>query len=110
MAVSAHWCGGKLTDIDFLVEHADCPCGKKKGAMKPGCCKDKIATLKANDDLNAAKTLVFKASIIKGSPVSYWTIEVVTVSAVDRVTLSLYRPPPDNPKLPSYLRHGAFLI
>jgi hypothetical protein len=50
MAVTVHYCGGKLSSINFFpLDGHYCKCGKK--AMKKDCCKDKTTFLKMKDDL-----------------------------------------------------------
>ena len=110
IAVSAHWCGGKLTHISFLIEHDDCACGKKEAEMNSGCCKDKVATLKAEDDLNTSSSLIIKAPTFKDIVVTVPHIEIVAASLLNYSTPDFYRPPPGKPKLPSYLLNRAFLI
>lgn len=58
VAVSVHWCGGKLDSIDFFSDGKHkCKCGEK--AMKLDCCKDKTVQLRASDEL--AKTKIFNS-------------------------------------------------
>src|SRR5436190_16192983 len=45
IALSMHWCGGKLNTIKIVyAEHHSCCCLKKP--MKKGCCKDEVSYCK----------------------------------------------------------------
>jgi hypothetical protein len=110
MVVSAHWCGGKLTHISFLVEHDDCSCGKKVAEMKPDCCKDKVTTLKAEDDLNTTSAMIFKASVFKEIIIAASHVEIIAASFFHYSAPEFYRPPPDTPRHPVYLLNRVFLI
>lgn len=110
IAVSAHWCGGKLTHISLLVEHDDCSCGKRVAEMKPDCCKDKVATLKAEDDMNTSVMMVFKAHTFKDIAAAYPGTEVVSAALFHYSAPEFYRPPPDKPSPPVYLMNRVFLI
>ena len=109
MALSLHWCGGKLASIALSsTEKHPCPCSKK--AMKPGCCKDKTTTLKANDQL--AKSDHFQHKIILpliglDRSVQYYTLNLISSQ---HIASDFYHPPPYKPKVPIYLLAGVFLI
>ncbi len=56
MAVTEHYCCGKLASVDFFNSgQRPCKCGKK--AKKPGCCSDKTTQLKTCDNLSKAEIL-----------------------------------------------------
>lgn len=109
VAVNVHWCGGKLSSIDFFAngEHK-CKCGKK--AMKPNCCKDKTSHLKANDELSKANHFAYKISI----PTFLFTLikqsEIAPLAHLQYEASTFYYLPPFKPKVPIYLLDGAFLI
>ena len=108
MALSMHWCGGKLASISFLsIEKHSCKCGKK--TMKPGCCKDKITHLKANDELNKTNVLTFKISVPK-LEVDIQTYPLIPKEVSPYSGCNFYHPPPYKPKSPIYLLDQVFLI
>ncbi|MES2395090.1 MAG: hypothetical protein V4549_03770 [Bacteroidota bacterium] len=109
VAISAHWCGGKLSSIDFFADREHkCKCGKK--AMKPNCCKDKTLQLKANDELSKTNHFAFKISITKFLFPLARQIELVPPTQLQYVASNFYHPPPFNPKAPIYLLDRSFLI
>ena len=109
VAVSAHWCGGKLASIDFFAdgEHK-CKCGKK--AMKPNCCKDKTVLLKANDELAKTTHFAFKIVIQKFLFAFPTLIEIVPAVQNQYLIADVYHPPQFKPKTPIYLLDRVFLI
>lgn len=109
VAINVHWCGGKLSSIDFFAdgEHK-CKCGKK--AMKPNCCKDKTSQLKANDELSNTNHVDFKISISTFFFTLINQIEVVPSANYQYAASAFYHPEPFKPKAPIYLLDGAFLI
>lgn len=109
LAINVHWCGGKLSSIDFFANGGNkCKCGKK--AMKPNCCKDKTSHLKANDELSKTNNFAFKISI----PTFLFTIikhiNALPSAHFQYVASPFYHPPPFKPKSPIYLLGGTFLI
>lgn len=109
MAMAIHWCGGKLTSVDFF--HNDdhpCPCGKK--AMKSGCCKNTTTTFKACDELAKTSAFLYKASISSfnfGEPQYFETF----LSSQFLYSASyFYHPPPFKPKVPIYLMDRVILV
>ena len=109
VAVSSHWCGGKLASIDFFSdgEH-NCKCGNKP--MKPNCCKDKTLHLKANDNLSKTNHFAFKISVPKFLFVIQ-TYNFVPHSAQHQYAASdFYHPPLFKPKALIYLLDRVFLI
>lgn len=109
VAVSAHWCGGKLASINLYAngEHK-CKCGKK--AMKPNCCKDKTVQLKANDELVKTTFINFKIPIQKFLLACTSLNEVIPSSHYQFAVVSFYHPPLFKPKVPIFLLDGVFLI
>ncbi len=109
VAVSLHWCGGKLASIDFFAdgEH-HCKCGKKP--MKPNCCKDKTVHLKASDEL--AKTNHFAFKIATPKFVFALPTQIVVLHSAQHLYAApdFYHPPPFKPKAPIYLLDRVFLI
>ncbi len=109
VAVSLHWCGGKLASVDVFVngEHK-CKCGKKP--MKSNCCKDKTVHLKASNELSKPDPFAFKISTPKfvfALPIQ----KVVLRSASYLFALSDFNQPlVFKPKIPIYLLDRVFLI
>ncbi len=108
MALSVHWCGGKLAAIAFYSfdEH---PCKCKKKSMKPNCCKDKTTHLKASDELNKSNQLSFKIPIPKFEFDIQTQIVFPTETSLYLVS-GFYHPPLFKPKVPIYLLEKVFLI
>jgi hypothetical protein len=109
VAVSVHWCGGKLASIDFFAdgEH-NCKCGKKP--MKPNCCKDKTVQLKANDELAKTSHFAFKIASPKFLFAFPTLIETVPAAQHQYLVSDFYHPPQFKPKTPIYLLDRVFLI
>lgn len=77
--------------------------------MKSDCCKNKLATLKAKDDLSA-DTQVIQNPTLKEVVVVYPHATAEAIPLLYSTTRKLYRPPPDKPKLPYYLLNRVILI
>jgi len=109
MAISLHWCGGKISSIHlFKGGKHSCKCGKK--AMKPNCCKDKLVKLKVTKDLTKFNPLVLKNSFSFYCLIcSHYYFYYVGFSKV-LLKLPVTSPPPINTKAPIYLLLGTFLI
>lgn len=109
VAVSAHWCGGKLASIEIFAdgEHK-CKCGKK--AMKPNCCKDKTVQLKANDELAKTSHFAFKIATPKFLFAFPTLIEIVPAAQNQYFVSDFYHPPQFKPKASIYLLDRVFLI
>ena len=109
MAVTVHYCGGKLSSINFFpLDGHYCKCGKK--AMKKDCCKDKTTFLKMKDDLVKTNLTAFKISTSKLILSLPKAIEFVPTAQTQLVVLSLYHPPPFKPTSPTYLLDRVLLI
>lgn len=108
MAVTMHWCGGKLTSVDYFSSGHNCPCGKK--AMKKDCCKDKTTFLKMKDDLAKTSQLTFKTPSPKFLFAFINVFELVPSAQFQYSVVSFYHPPPFKPKVPIYLLDRVFLI
>ncbi len=108
LAITAHYCGGKLSAIIFLsINHHSCKCGKK--AMKKDCCKDKIVMIKST-------TNSIKSQLIVKTPNStqflgfLYNKAAITPIKIDSEVSKLYSLPPYKPKAPIYLLDGVFRI
>lgn len=110
IALSLHWCGGKVTSIDVFSSHAHrCACKKKE--MKPGCCKDKttyfkVKTILAKEASQIEIKQVFSKLFLR--PFSKITIGYV-YNPVVRIA-DFYHPPPLMPKSPIYLLDRVIII
>jgi hypothetical protein len=109
MAVNVHYCGGKLSSINFFsLDNHPCKCGKK--AMKKDCCKDKTTFLKMKDDVVKSNITTFKITTLKHIISLPNPIEFVPSAQTQLVVLTLYHPPPFKPKAPIYLLDRVLLI
>ena len=109
MAVTAHYCGGKLSSILFLsFDMHPCKCGKK--AMKKNCCKDKTTYLKMKNDLAKSNSIVFKTASPKLIFPYLKQFELVPSAQFQYSVSAFYHPPPFKPKGPIYLLDRVFLI
>jgi hypothetical protein len=109
MAVTVHYCGGKLSSVDlFSIDKHPCKCGKK--TMKKACCKGKTVHLKANDEL--AKTTHFAFKIATPKFIFALPSQIVVLLSATHFTAvsDFYYPPPVEPKAPIYLLDRVFLI
>lgn len=110
MSVTMHWCGGRLADVSlFSTEKHNCPCGKKK--MKPGCCKDRAVTLKANNELAKTNSLTVKIPTPK-IEFSFTTVQrdINAAAQFQLAVVETYHPPPCYHTCAIYVRHRSFLI
>ena len=109
VAISVHWCGGKLASIDFFSdgEHS-CKCGKRP--MKANCCKDKTVHLQANDELATTTHFAFKIATPKFLFAFPTLIEIVPAAQNQYLVSDFYQPPQFKPKTPIYLWDRVFLI
>lgn len=108
MAVTVHYCGGKLSSINFFsLDNHPCKCGKK--AMKKDCCKDKTTFLKMKDDLVKTNLTTFKIPTSKLIISLPKPIEFVATAQTQLVVLSLYHPPHLNPN-PQFICWTGFYL
>ena len=109
MAVSVHYCGGKIKAVKFLFgDKHPCNCGKKP--MKPGCCKDKTTILKANDELAKVNSIALKCPLVEFTGIIPAQIVVMPSAHLKYSISPFYHPPPCKPKIPIYLLDRVFLI
>lgn len=111
VTVSKHYCGGKVTSVSFspIKMGHKCPCGSKK--MKKGCCKDEAAFFKLSDEQqktqqlarNVVKITDFQSAI--SSNLAFYHEAPPLSTLFNRSSH-----PPDNLKLPLYIRYRVFLI
>ncbi len=108
IAVSIHWCGGKLASFDLFAggEHK-CKCGKMD--MKPNCCKNKTTLLKANNEMSKNTHFAFKISP-KFFFILLTQINIVPTAQLECIVSDYYHPPLFKPKTPIYLLDRVFLI
>ncbi|MBC7383257.1 MAG: hypothetical protein H7296_09760 [Bacteroidia bacterium] len=111
MAVSMHWCGGKITHISFFSNDSHlCSCKKKEKDMKPGCCKDKTAFFKLKSEINSPNNHSFKASVFQIIYIHFNQKETAYLSLYKFTNTFFYYPPPFKPKVPTYITNGVFII
>ncbi len=78
--------------------------------MKPGCCKYKIAHLKASDELNKTNQATFNCTVFNLNNLQQCSIELLPNVNFQYLVFHFYHPPPYKPKSPIYLLDGVFLI
>ncbi len=109
IAVTIHSCGGKIASVTLVSSNDHrCACGKK--VMKPGCCKSKTTTLKAQKDLAKTNQLIFKSAVPDFDINLVSFCEFIPSTLYTNYSSAFYRPPPNNSKVPIYLLDGIFLI
>ena len=110
MALSFHWCGGKLSSLDLnSIEKSMCGCGKK--AMKPNCCKDSSFLLKASDEFSKASfNSVLKQSIVIIAFLSSFYKQIAPSRVLSQQHADFNIPPPLIPKEPLFISAWSFLI
>ena len=109
MAVTLHWCGGKLTSIEVctLSSH-HCPCGKK--AMKADCCKEVTSTFQIKGDLEKTTQFLFQTNQ-SSQPVEIPALMVfIPALNVEKKVSDVYHPPPFKPKAPLFILDRVILI
>lgn len=109
LAISMHWCGGKLFSVDLFSngEHT-CKCGKKK--MKPGCCKNQIIHLKACEVLVKTNNFTLKTVVPEINFAFEIPVEIHSLANDLFASADFYHPPPFKPKTPIYLLDKVFRI
>ena len=109
IAVTVHYCGGKLASVDiFSNGNHKCKCGNKP--MKPNCCKDKTTVFKSNTDLAKTNHFTFKLTTQKDIYNVVQQIESDNLISFNFATSDYYRPPFYKLRVPIYLLNGVFLI
>lgn len=109
MAVSVHWCGGKLASVEFFAHGVhSCKCGKK--SMKPNCCKDKTVQLKASDVISKTNCFAVKALTHKFLYDLPTFILFARSAQQEYAVVDFYHPPQFKPKSPIYLLDRVFQI
>lgn len=78
--------------------------------MKKGCCTNKLTTLKIKDDLSTPDSQILKAPCLKEFTVGHPFVQIESLSIQYRTTSVLFRPPPNNLKVPCYLFNKVILI
>ncbi len=109
MAISVHWCCGKLASVHFTtIKTSKCKCGNK--AMKANCCKDKTIVFKAKSDINNTQQVVVKIA----SPTIIFTpitpFQIAETKQALSTLASPFHPPPVKPRTVIYLLGNSFLI
>ena len=110
MAVNLHWCGGKLSSVEFNIDKKS-KCGCSKETMKPNCCEDSSFQLKASDEFS--KTTYesnLKKPIIKVAFLLNYYRAFLFSNIVKLEQHEFEIPPPLIPKEPLFIRTGSFLI
>ena len=110
LAVSSHYCGGKLTSFSLIYpDTKKCNCGNKQ--MEKNCCKDKIQILQLKDDQQKEPQFSFNliSSFDYQLAILYCCVLHVTSNKViNRLYSNNY--PPGDLKLPLYIQHSVFRI
>ncbi len=109
IAVTVHYCGGKFAFIDFIPDsNHKCKCGMK--TMKPGCCKEKTAVFKVNNEM--VKTIHYALKLTTPEKIfnQLNQIEIVSRESFYYCVSDYYHPPPFKPKVPVYLLNRVIII
>lgn len=109
IAVTVHYCGGKITSIDFIPDSKyKCKCGKK--AMKPGCCKEKTSVFKVNNEMAKVSHFALKIAAPKNILTQLNLEKTVCRESFYYSVADYYHPPPYKPKVPIYLLNRVIII
>ncbi len=109
LSIAMHRCGGKITNIELFTSHKHhCPCGKK--SMKPGCCKDKITTLKIQNDLLKLHKYSLNDPISKHILSLTFPVEALINIQFESYLADFYHPPPPKLKVRIHQLNQNFLI
>ena len=109
LAVSLHWCKGKIAALNFFtVPDYSTHCGEK--AIKSDCCAITTLMIKVVNDFSKVNQNSFKFSLPK-FPVSF-PADMVLFSRCEfqKTTYRIFHPPPNNSSVPLYLKDRIFLI
>jgi hypothetical protein len=110
LAVSLHYCGGKVSSISIGAKSKKCACGKKK--MAKSCCKDKTATLSIDDDQYSSPinfTVPDNASLLIAQNF-YRFSEQAVKATVNSNSTRFYVFKHGPPKIPIYIQVRSLLI
>lgn len=109
MAFTVHYCGGKLSSINFFPS-GDNESTCEKGLIKSQCCKDKTVHLSANKNLTKASRLKINAPILK--IISCLIKQTEIIPAKENNCFHLFFPDPQRfrPKSPIYLLNRVIIV
>lgn len=109
VAVTIHWCGGKISSVGLFSQvKPGCKCGKKP--MKPGCCKDKTTVLKVKSNLSNTSKITLKQPIQEEKSMAGNKPSLVVWSNSPYLSSFFHFPPPFKDKHPIYLLDSVFLL
>ncbi|MFL5751842.1 MAG: HYC_CC_PP family protein [Bacteroidia bacterium] len=109
IAVNIHYCGGRVSSVDFILKAKDsCPCGSKK--VKKSCCKDKKHFFKVKDSHKVAdkNKLNLNHSIIQET--SHKALTGADEPTLEAVALNYREPPLLGRKHPLFLFQRSILL
>jgi hypothetical protein len=110
LAVSLHYCGGKVSSISIGEKQKKCACGKKK--MAKSCCKDKTTTLAIDDDQRISQDHNFLPDyttlIIDQCPYRYTVQAEAALINSNHTRFYVFEHGP--PKTPIYIQIRSLLI
>lgn len=109
--VSAHFCGGKLSDISLRgAERSPCPCGS--GIHKKSCCENVFFSVSLEDPQQSSPRKVSQPcpALLPEIRREYFTFLITPVFRT--VPSGILHPelPPGRYKTPLYLQNASFLI
>lgn len=109
LSISLHYCGGKLKDISlFSSGNEDGCCGTKKKSK--GCCSEKTAFIKVNDNHFGGDNIKVLNSPIKSIPAPVFN-QLFEIQNVDIPYRAIYyHSPPVLYDNPLYLKHRVLII
>jgi hypothetical protein len=110
MAVSAHYCGGKLASVSLVLSKAEkCKCGGK--TMKKDCCKTNTCNIKIKTDQQSTAQLEidFNKTFSAQHTIAYPSSTDI-FSAASHTDFYKHYLPPRRPAQTLYLLNGVFRI
>ena len=108
--IRMHFCMGELISWSLNTQKENGKCSKCDMKCKQGCCEEKSQVVKIDKDQKLAKaSFEFSKLIFQVEPTIYqkWQALIISITVFDFPKANA---PPDNGKVPLFVRNSAFLI
>lgn len=109
IAVTVHYCGGRLSSFNFFsFVKSPCKCGKK--SMKKDCCKNKVSLCKMKENVAKTNLLTLK-TFLQNHFIKVTNLNEIALGSLSNLAeFDFYPPPQFKKKSPINLFNRVFLI